>query len=136
MAYGDEPKARRTIEREAFFLDYAQTVRERYPNLILMVTGGFRSREGMIKALESKACDLIGVGRPAAVYPHLPKDVMLNEEVKDGDAYVEFAKVRGNWLVRHIPLKMLGMGVDQMHYVKQIHNLGEGKKTEPPPKAQ
>jgi 2,4-dienoyl-CoA reductase-like NADH-dependent reductase (Old Yellow Enzyme family) len=133
MATGDDPKAARTAKREAFFLDYAKAVRARYPNLILMVTGGFRSREGMKAALESNACDLIGIGRPAAVYPHWPKDVILNDEVKDEDAKAELALVKPGWLASKIPLKLLAMGVDSMHYAVQIQRMGQGQTPVVPP---
>lgn len=133
MATGDDPKATRTAKREAFFLDYAKAVRARYPDLILMVTGGFRSRQGMKAALESNACDLIGVGRPAAVYPHWPKDVLLNDQVKDEDAKVELALVKPGWLASKIPLKLLAMGVDSLHYATQIQKMGQGQTPVAPP---
>ncbi|MFD2231124.1 NADH:flavin oxidoreductase/NADH oxidase family protein [Alkalimarinus sediminis] len=67
-----------TQKREAYFLEYAEKVR----NLIdtpLVVTGGFRSADGMITALRSGATDFIGLGRPLAVYPNLPNELMADE---------------------------------------------------------
>ncbi|ORY19431.1 NADH:flavin oxidoreductase/NADH oxidase-like protein [Clohesyomyces aquaticus] len=136
MAEGDEPKvSARTSKREAFFLDYAQSVRARYPNIILMVTGGFRTRTGMIEALESNSCDLIGLGRPAAAMPDFPKRLILNGQVKDEDAALPLTKIKGGWLIRHIPIKILGTGIDTMYYVDQIHQMAIGKTPQPPPKA-
>jgi 2,4-dienoyl-CoA reductase-like NADH-dependent reductase (Old Yellow Enzyme family) len=63
-----------TIEREAYFLDFAKKVRKRYPEVPLMVTGGFRSRTAMEAALKGGACDIIGIGRPATMVPALPID--------------------------------------------------------------
>src|SRR4029079_4808132 len=60
-----------TRRREAFFLEYAEKVREK-TRLPLMVTGGFRSVAGMEDALASGAVDVIGLGRPLAVEPDLP----------------------------------------------------------------
>ncbi|KAF2468052.1 NADH:flavin oxidoreductase/NADH oxidase-like protein [Lindgomyces ingoldianus] len=134
MAQGDNLPSIRSVQREAFFLDYARAVRERYPNIILMVTGGFRSRIGMVAALESNSCDLIGLARPAAVLPSFPKDMLLNEGVKDEDAAIDLTPVKGNWLIRMLPIKILGTGVDTMYYVKQIHKMGVGQKPQPPPK--
>ncbi|WP_434352637.1 NADH:flavin oxidoreductase/NADH oxidase family protein [Psychrobacter sp. HD31] len=57
-----------TKEREAYFIDFAAKVREQ-TSIPLMVTGGFRTREGMDNALQSNACDFIGVGRPLAIEP-------------------------------------------------------------------
>jgi 2,4-dienoyl-CoA reductase-like NADH-dependent reductase (Old Yellow Enzyme family) len=112
MATGDETKSMRTVQREAFFLDYAKAVRERFPEVVLMVTGGFRSREGMQAALDSKACDLLGLARPAAAFPHLPRDVILNESLKDEDAAVQLTTVKPHWLVEKIPVKTLHVGAD------------------------
>ena len=66
-----------TQKREAYFLEYAEKVR----NLIdtpLVVTGGFRSAEGMTMALQSGATDFIGLGRPLAVAPSLPNKLMAD----------------------------------------------------------
>ncbi len=57
-----------TKEREAYFIEFAGKVREQ-TSIPLMVTGGFRTREGMDRALQSNACDLIGVARPLAIEP-------------------------------------------------------------------
>lgn len=110
MTTGDQ--ATRSEKREAFFLDYASAVRERYPHLILMVTGGFRSRKGMEEALQSGACDLIGIGRPAAVWPHLPKEVLLNEKVEEEAAVKKLNTLKLPWLLRMIPIKFIGAGAD------------------------
>ena len=135
MAAGDEPvaKSARTIHREAFFLDYARSVRAHYPDVILMVTGGFRTRKGMQAALDSGACDLIGLGRPSAVWPKLAKEVLLNKEVQDEDAHCDLRLVRGNWFVRNLGPRFVGVGADVMYYVGQIRRLAEGRRTEAPP---
>lgn len=133
MATGDNPVSQRTMRREAFFLDYARAVRAQYPDIVLMVTGGFRSRNGMQAALESNACDLIGLGRPAAVWPKLAKEVLLNKKVKDEDAKVDLRLVRGNWFVRNMAPRLVGVGVDVLYYARMIARLAEGKPTYPPP---
>ncbi|KAF2118294.1 NADH:flavin oxidoreductase/NADH oxidase-like protein [Lophiotrema nucula] len=133
FAEGDNPGSTRTAQREAFFLDYARAVRERYPNVTLMVTGGFRSRKGMEAAIESNSCDLIGIGRPAAAFPHLPKDLLLNMDVEDIDAVVELAKVTGNWFVRMLPIKFINLGMDTLYYAAQIRKMGIGQVPKPPP---
>lgn len=109
---GDQ--AARSEKREAFFLDYASAVRGLYPNLILMVTGGFRSRKGMEAALQSGACDLIGIGRPAAVWPHLPKEVLLNEKVEEAAAVKKLNTLKLPLLLRMIPIKLIGFGTDSV----------------------
>ena len=56
------PKAASTVAREAFFLDFAKAIREKFRSVPLMVTGGFRTRQGMEAALREDACDIIGLG--------------------------------------------------------------------------
>lgn len=115
-----------TIAREAFFLDFAKTVREHYPKIPLMVTGGFRSRAGMEAALESGACDIIGIGRPAAVVPKLPRLVLLNKEVADAEATIHLRRVEMGWLMKRVPIKSLGAGAEGTYYGGQIGRMGRG----------
>lgn len=53
-----------TRTREAYFLEYARSVREQAGSVPIAVTGGFRSRRGMQDALTAGDCDLIGIARP------------------------------------------------------------------------
>jgi 2,4-dienoyl-CoA reductase-like NADH-dependent reductase (Old Yellow Enzyme family) len=64
-----------TRVREAYFLEYAEKVRQRVETP-LVVTGGFRSGPAMLEALNSGATDFIGLGRPLAIEPSLPKRLM------------------------------------------------------------
>lgn len=67
----DEPHQREsTKKREAYFLEYAEKVRAT-ARMPLMVTGGFRTAEGMTRALTSGAVDVVGMARPLAVEPDL-----------------------------------------------------------------
>ena len=66
-----------TRQREAYFLEYAEKVRQRVETP-LVVTGGFRSGPAMLEALNSGATDLIGLGRPLAIEPDLPKRLMAD----------------------------------------------------------
>ena len=65
-----------TRRREAYFLEYAERVRAELPELPLMLTGGFRSAEGMVDAVASGAVDLVGLGRPLTVQPDFPRDLL------------------------------------------------------------
>jgi 2,4-dienoyl-CoA reductase-like NADH-dependent reductase (Old Yellow Enzyme family) len=67
-----------TRKREAFFLEYAEKVRS-VATMPLMVTGGFRTRAGMEAALASGAVDVIGLARPLAVEPDLPRRLLTGE---------------------------------------------------------
>jgi len=53
-----------TRAREAYFLDYARSVREVAGTVPLAVTGGFRTRSGMQDALTAGDCDVVGIARP------------------------------------------------------------------------
>lgn len=108
-AYAPEKKAS-TMQREAFFLDFAKIIRERFPNLILMVTGGFRTRGAMEDAVTTGACDLIGLARPAAVVPRLPKEVILNENVEDSEAQIWLKPIAMPAFLKMLPLKNLTAG--------------------------
>lgn len=110
-----------TQQREAYFLDYAQKVREHLPDTPLMVTGGFRSTQGMEAAVQSGATDLVGLGRPLSVYPDLPKDVLSNPDYRID-----------------IPLRNTGIKLvdnmammEVMWYTRQIKRLANGKQPRP-----
>jgi 2,4-dienoyl-CoA reductase-like NADH-dependent reductase (Old Yellow Enzyme family) len=109
-----------TKKREAYFLDYAEKVRS-LVDTPLVVTGGFRTATGMTDALQSGACDLIGIARTMAVDPDFPTKLMANPE-------------------HGIQLKQLSTGiaaVDQMAfldvtwYEHQLALMGKGKKPNP-----
>jgi len=61
--------------REAYFLDYAEAIRQ-VAAMPLMVTGGFRTRTGMEAALSSGVCDVIGIARPLCTHTHAVKDLL------------------------------------------------------------
>ncbi len=44
-----------------------------------MVTGGFRTVEGMDQALQSHACDVIGIARLMAIEPDVPKTLLAGK---------------------------------------------------------
>ena len=67
----EENKRQSTRQREAYFLEFADAVRDR-TSVPLMVTGGFRTRAGMERALAGGACDVIGLARPLCLQPELP----------------------------------------------------------------
>ncbi len=70
-----------TQKREAYFLEYAEKVRS-LVDTPLVVTGGFRSADGMTTALQSGATDFIGLARPLAVDPNLPNKLMADDQHK------------------------------------------------------
>ena len=84
-----------TLVREAYFLEYANNIREAV-SLPLMVTGGFRSKNGIERALESGICQIVGIGRPLCADPYCIKK-MINGEL---DVLPSFEKTLslGPWI--------------------------------------
>lgn len=70
-----------TIAREAYFLEFAETIRE-HVSCPLMVTGGFRTVKGMNDALASGACDFVGIARPFAVEPYLSNQLLAGQDIR------------------------------------------------------
>ncbi|KAH8430658.1 uncharacterized protein LDX57_008320 [Aspergillus melleus] len=130
MVEGDKSqtvqKSVRTAAREAFFIDFAKETRKRYPNLVLMLTGGFRSRSGAEAAIKENACDIVGIARPAAVYPNFPK-LLLEESKSYEDAHITLSRVQPGFLPKLLRSQILGAGAETTFYANQIHRLAKGK---------
>lgn len=70
-----------TREREAYFLGYAERVRQLVPTP-LVVTGGFRSTAGMLAALRGGATDFIGIARPLAIDPAMAQRLFRDQDYR------------------------------------------------------
>lgn len=134
MIGGDElpAESERTQKREAFFLDFALAVRERHPALHLMLTGGFRTRAAMNSALSSKGCDMIGVGRPAALVPDFPRSVVgigASKGISEAEAGLQLRKVKEPWFLGHLPFpqlqRALAGGAETAYYGQRIGQMGK-----------
>ncbi|KAJ5770655.1 uncharacterized protein N7511_002706 [Penicillium nucicola] len=128
----EKPKSERTAAREAFFLEFSKEVRKRHPGLVLMLTGGFRTRAGAESAILDGACDLVGIGRPAAIDPKFPL-LLLDESVAEGDAVLPLNKAPVPWYTRFLPLHLVGAGAESTYYAGQIQRLAKGIATMVPP---
>ncbi|MEK6789700.1 MAG: NADH:flavin oxidoreductase/NADH oxidase family protein [Pseudomonadota bacterium] len=73
------PKKASSVAREAFFLEFAERVRAAV-DVPLMVTGGFRTAEGMNAALRSGALDVVGIARLLAIDPEAPKRLLQGHD--------------------------------------------------------
>jgi len=94
-----------TIAREAYFLEYADQIRKAV-SMPLMVTGGFRTKEGIENALRSNICQIVGVGRPLCADPHCIKK-MIDGEL-DILPSVEKTLSLGPWLLSSSsPIKLI-----------------------------
>ncbi|TCH65746.1 NADH:flavin oxidoreductase/NADH oxidase family protein [Acinetobacter sp. ANC 4862] len=109
-----------TIAREAYFLDFAEQIRQQV-KCHLMVTGGFRTVEGMNAALDSGACDFIGIARPLAVETDLTDRLIAGHDVR-----YAVDKIKTG-----IPMvdKMAIMEI--IWYAAQFKDIAQGKRPNP-----
>ena len=58
------------MRNSAFFVEFADVIRPAVKTSKIVVTGGFRTSEGMVRAVRSGSTDLVGIGRPTCEEPH------------------------------------------------------------------
>ena len=112
MGAGQKESTRR---REAYFLDYAEQVRQ-VASVPLVVTGGFRSGAAMQAALQSGATDMIGMARPLAVAPDFPAQLLADpdysmqvERPSTGSGYLDrMTMLDITWYERQLGLMAAG----------------------------
>ena len=109
-----------TAEREAYFMEYIEKVRN-IMDKPLMLTGGFRTKKVMEDAVNAGKLDIVGLARPFTLYPDLANQ-MFN----------------GTLTKVEVPLPKTGIkAVDNMGFLElvwhemQIKRLGEGKASNP-----
>ena len=117
--------------REAFFTDFAERVMTIESDVPIQLSGDFRSRTGMADAVASGNCDLVGLGRAAALEPSLPRKILLNEKMPDDIAIALPHIVRGQWLARWIPVKVVGSGMAIQFFYWKMRRLGNGLQSDP-----
>ncbi|GAW11280.1 hypothetical protein ANO14919_006230 [Xylariales sp. No.14919] len=116
-------KSARSKAREAFFLEFAGSIRHEFPSVPLMVTGGFRTRLGMQSAIESKDCDLIGIGRPAALHPRLPDEIIFNKDIPDDESTLPTPHLKTPWTAKITGAKSVSSGFESNWYSLQIQKI-------------
>lgn len=109
-----------TKAREAYFLEYAEKIRQRVKTA-LMVTGGFRSAEGMEKAIASGATDMVGVARPLAIEPDFSNKVLSGQPVRSS------VKPRITGIKAIDDMAMM----ETIWYSRQMERIAKGKKPKP-----
>lgn len=125
----EEPQhvASSTVAREAYFLDYAASVAT-VAKMPLMVTGGFRSRQGMEDALGSGAAQVIGLGRPLCVLAEGPQQ-LLDGKIDALPSYEKTLRLGPGWLSLQSPLalvKMINAWGAQGWFCLQLLRMGAG----------
>jgi len=102
-----EHKKESTKAREAYFIEFAEMIRPHLKKTKVFVTGGFRTAAGMVRAVESGACDGVGIGRPLAAEPYMCKEIL---ERKIGGAIENFVPLPQNTQASGTQLHQVGMG--------------------------
>ncbi len=122
-------KRESTLQREAYFMDYASQIR-RVAKMPLMVTGGFRTRTAMHQAIESGDCDLIGLGRPLCTHTDFANQ-LLKGEVDEAPRYEDSVQIgKGRWGI-HSPynlIRTLNTLGQQGYYYVQLLRMGLGQE--------
>lgn len=115
-----------TRAREAYFLDYARTVRDLAGNVPLAVTGGFRSRAGMDEALHAGDCDVVGIARPTATTPGAAATILTGEAETLTTHELRYGMRRALGMV--VDLKALDGVLNIGWHTDQLHRLGAGRQ--------
>jgi len=113
-----------TRAREAYFLEYARTVRDLIGDIPLAVTGGFRSRSAMLEAVASGECDVIGLGRPTVTTTDAAEAILSGrtEALTAHNIRYGMPPVVG----KVVDLKSLDGLLDLSWHTDQLHRLGAG----------
>lgn len=119
----------RTRAREAYFLDYAETIREVAADVPLAVTGGFRTHTGMADAIATGACDIVGLGRPTALAPNAAQGVLSDASTTLPTTHVSVPLPRR--LARTSQVKALNGALDLQWHTDQLHTMGAGGDPDP-----
>jgi 2,4-dienoyl-CoA reductase-like NADH-dependent reductase (Old Yellow Enzyme family) len=109
-----------TRQREAYFLEFAEKARAAVA-VPLMLTGGFRSAEGMAEAIASGAVDLVGLARSLAMEPDLPTRLLAGQAPRHQVQPIS----TGIALVDRMAL------MEVAWYTRQLRRIGEGRAPRP-----
>jgi len=122
-----EKRKESTIAREAYFLEYAQDIRKAV-SIPLMVTGGFRTREGINDALKSNVCQIVGIGRPLCADPYCIKK-MISGELETLPSFEKTLSLGPSILSPSSPftlIKVINAFASMAWFYQQIKNMAKG----------
>lgn len=126
-----DPKAnvllkRSAVVREAYFLSYAEKISSQL-SLPLMVTGGFRTAQGMNTALSS-VCSMVGIARPLCSDPLAVKKLFLRE-IESLPVFEDKLSIGKKWLSISSPVTIIkalnALSIISWYYV-QLRRMGNG----------
>ncbi|CAF2891409.1 unnamed protein product [Rotaria sp. Silwood2] len=120
----------RTKRREAYFIEFAAKVRKT-TKIPLIVTGGFRTREGMNDAIRSDACDIVAIARPVCIEFNLPQ-ILLDQNIADEDARALQYDIRGSQCFSYIPITSTRSSIGTLWHNWQMHRVAiENQEPDP-----
>lgn len=128
-ARDEAPVRESTRKREAYFLNYAEAIREvcQFP---MMVTGGFRTRALMEEALAAGITDVIGLGRPLCTDPDTPRE-LIEGRYEVAVSHERRLNLAHRGLFSPVspfkPLKVLNVIGSQAWYYRQLFHLAKGE---------
>lgn len=113
-----------TRQREAYFLEYARTVRKLAQDVPLAVTGGFRSAQAIETAVASGDCDLVGLGRPTCIAPEAAALVLEDGSTRLPSSHI---KVGARSLLGKVTdVRTIDSALDLQWHTDQLHRMGNG----------
>lgn len=124
----ERPKKASTLAREAYFLDFARELRSRL-RMPIMLTGGLRTREGMVAAL-GEGVDMLGIARPVCVDPTCVKP-LLDGQVDALPQWEEHLRRKTNLFSTNSPfalIRTLSGFAGIYWFYAQLYRLGRGDK--------
>jgi 2,4-dienoyl-CoA reductase-like NADH-dependent reductase (Old Yellow Enzyme family) len=128
---GGPTVAESTRRREAYFLEYAEAIRG-VAKMPLMVTGGFRTRAGMVEALSKGETDVVGLGRPLCGETDLPRR-LLDGTLAELPRYEKQLRLGSGIFApttKVFLFKLINVFGQQGWYYLQLFRLADGKKAD------
>ncbi|HEY9315937.1 NADH:flavin oxidoreductase/NADH oxidase family protein [Williamsia sp.] len=118
-----------TRAREAYFLEYARTVRAVAGDVPLVVTGGFRTEAGMSEAIESGDCDAVGIARPTVLDAGAARSVLTGRTraLATRDIRLPLRDALGKLTDPSAIESVLTIG----WHTDQLHRMGDGLAPDP-----
>ena len=124
----DSERADTSQHREAYFLKYAEGIRQ-VTKIPLAITGGFRSHAAMQQALDSGALDVVGIGRPLCSQANIRP--LLTGEQASLPNWEKELRLGPGWLgpnSANQKIRTLNFGAATQWYYRQIIDLAESRE--------
>ncbi|CAE6504548.1 unnamed protein product [Rhizoctonia solani] len=117
----------RANPRQAFFSTFSRKALECIPGAEktrpkIMLTGSIRSVDIIEECLKRKHAELIGLGRPAILYPDLARRIITSREFPP----ISTLPTLPRWVFNMIRVKLVGAGIDTAVWVRAMKRMACG----------